>query len=210
MNQAKVSDAVIASRLERAILETLLYSDLFDYPLTLDEVARYLSEVRSTADEVHACLARTHYLNGRVIEVDGYLTSLDYGRAGPVTFVLDTGSQRTILGARDAEALRFDTSKFPSFTGPSLIGIGGKGRPFNIGVCEIMLGDYDILSKEEVLYFKPERETSYRTRGGGLRKEKRERVFQLPSLLGTQLLSREKCVVSIDFGKKNGEILRSA
>ena len=59
--------------LERAILETLLYFDLFDYPLTLAEVTHYLSEVRSTADEVYACLVRTQGLANRVIEIDGYL-----------------------------------------------------------------------------------------------------------------------------------------
>jgi hypothetical protein len=58
--------------LERAILETLLYSDLFDYPLTLDEVVHYLG-VRSVADEVRACLADTHHLHGRLIETGGYL-----------------------------------------------------------------------------------------------------------------------------------------
>src|SRR5512143_2670987 len=65
--------AVTARVLERAILETLLYSDLFDYPLTLDELVLYLGGVQSTADEVRACLERTHYLAGRIIEIDGYL-----------------------------------------------------------------------------------------------------------------------------------------
>ncbi len=63
---------VTHSVLERAILETLLYSDLFDYPLTLDETVHYLG-VSSTADEVRACLMETRYLNGRIIEIDGYL-----------------------------------------------------------------------------------------------------------------------------------------
>ena len=67
------STAVTVGVLERAILETLLYSDLFDYPLTLDEVVLYLGGVQSTADEVRACLACTHYLAGRIIEIDGYL-----------------------------------------------------------------------------------------------------------------------------------------
>ena len=67
------STAITAGALERAILETLLYSDLFDYPLAPEEVAQYLGGVRSTLDEVRACLAQTHYLDGRVIEIDGYL-----------------------------------------------------------------------------------------------------------------------------------------
>lgn len=67
------STAITAGALERAILETLLYSDLFDYPLAPEEVAQYLGGVRSTLDEVRACLAQTHYLDGRIIEIDGYL-----------------------------------------------------------------------------------------------------------------------------------------
>jgi hypothetical protein len=64
---------ITAEALERAILQTLLYSDLFDFPLTPDEVAHYLIGVPSTADEVRACLTRTHRLAERIIEIDGYL-----------------------------------------------------------------------------------------------------------------------------------------
>ncbi|CAG0932880.1 hypothetical protein TFLX_02817 [Thermoflexales bacterium] len=64
---------IATGALERAILRTLLYSDLFDYPLTPEEVAHYLSGVPSTADEVRACLARTHNLADRVVAIDGYL-----------------------------------------------------------------------------------------------------------------------------------------
>jgi hypothetical protein len=59
--------------LERAILHTLLYSDLFDYPLTPAEVAHYLIGRPGTLDEVHACLARSSWLADRAIEVNGYL-----------------------------------------------------------------------------------------------------------------------------------------
>jgi hypothetical protein len=57
----------------RAILRTLLYSDLFDYPLTLAEVAHYLIGQPSTPDEVRACLAQSGWLADRVIELNGYL-----------------------------------------------------------------------------------------------------------------------------------------
>ena len=44
-----------SSSLERAILETLAYSDVFDYPLTLDELHRYLT-YPATKEEVQSCL----------------------------------------------------------------------------------------------------------------------------------------------------------
>jgi len=61
---------------------------------------------------------------------------------------------------------------------------------------------------EEVLYFMPGREKDVRSRDGGLRQVRRERTFQLPSVLGTGFLSKKKCVLSIDYGKMTGEILR--
>lgn len=59
--------------LEYAILRTLLYSDLFDYPLTFAEAAHYLIGQPSTADAVRACLTRSCWLADRVIQLDGYL-----------------------------------------------------------------------------------------------------------------------------------------
>jgi hypothetical protein len=59
--------------LARAILRTLLYSDLFDYPLTPAEIAHYLIGQPSTPDEVRACLACSSWLADRVIGLNGYL-----------------------------------------------------------------------------------------------------------------------------------------
>ncbi len=43
------------SPLERAILETLAYSDVFDYPLTLDELHRFLT-FPATVNEIQECM----------------------------------------------------------------------------------------------------------------------------------------------------------
>ncbi len=43
------------SPLERAILETLAYSDVFDYPLTLDELHRFLT-ISATVSELQECM----------------------------------------------------------------------------------------------------------------------------------------------------------
>ncbi len=49
------SAPVNISDLERAILETLAYSDIFDHPLTVDELHRFLT-VSAAKDEVRACV----------------------------------------------------------------------------------------------------------------------------------------------------------
>ena len=67
----QVTDSV--SDLERAILATVLYSDLFDYALTLDELAHYLIRVQAAPAEVRASLARSTWLRDRVGVIDGYV-----------------------------------------------------------------------------------------------------------------------------------------
>ncbi|MEW6285492.1 MAG: hypothetical protein AB1509_04650 [Chloroflexota bacterium] len=54
--------------LARAILEALAYSDIFDYPLRLDELHRYLP-LHAAADELPEALAS---LNGQVGRQDGF------------------------------------------------------------------------------------------------------------------------------------------
>lgn len=72
---------------ERAILKTILYSDLFDYPLTTDEVAHYLMEVESSADAVRSTLAAPVLLDGQIAQKDGYVMA--WGRESLVELRLD-------------------------------------------------------------------------------------------------------------------------
>lgn len=53
-----------SSSLEHAVLETLAYSDVFDYPLTLDELHRYLPFPAST-DDLLACLKNLSMVSWR-------------------------------------------------------------------------------------------------------------------------------------------------
>lgn len=57
----------LSSSLERAILETLAYSDVFDYPLTFDELHYYLT-FPASKEELNTCL---HSLSSIASE-DGY------------------------------------------------------------------------------------------------------------------------------------------
>ncbi len=87
------------SSFERAILETLAYSDIFDYPLKLDELHRYLTTPASL-EQVAACLSQTelveskndfYFLKGRAdivslrlqrerISSKSFARALSYGR----------------------------------------------------------------------------------------------------------------------------------
>jgi len=113
--------------LERAILETLAYSDVFEYPLRLNEVHRYLP-IRAETDQVSEAL---HSLDGWLGEQDGFyflagrekiveirkqrevhsqklmLDALKYGRMlGALPFirmVALTGSLAVMNSARDSD-----------------------------------------------------------------------------------------------------------
>jgi len=52
------------NKLERAILETLAYSDIFEYPLLIEEVHRYLS-IRATLDQTLNGLSRAKQADSR-------------------------------------------------------------------------------------------------------------------------------------------------
>jgi glycosyltransferase involved in cell wall biosynthesis len=58
-----------ADAIERAIMHTLAYSDLFDFPLTAGEVHRYLIGVRATAEEVNEVLASGRLVPGRLTRI---------------------------------------------------------------------------------------------------------------------------------------------
>ena len=142
--------------------------------------------------------------DGRV-EVDAYLISERHGVRGSVAFVVDTGSQKTILGARDAETLGFPAQTFPAYTGPTMFGVGGKGRPLEVGRCQIVLGGGEFVGEVDMIYFAPERETKVKARAPGVR-QTRQKVFALPSLLGTDFLSERHCRLVIDWRSRTGEI----
>lgn len=57
--------------IEAAILETILYADLFDYPLTHAEITHYLIRVEADIETVCACLASPRFLDGHLRQRDG-------------------------------------------------------------------------------------------------------------------------------------------
>lgn len=53
--------------LAEAILRTLLYADVFEYPLTIAELRRFLWRTRATTEEIREALSRDPVLTQRVI-----------------------------------------------------------------------------------------------------------------------------------------------
>lgn len=72
-----------ADRLDRAILATLAYADLFDFPLDRPEVCRDLVGVAATAAATGAALDRL-IARGRVEEAGGFLTLPGRGALGAI------------------------------------------------------------------------------------------------------------------------------
>jgi hypothetical protein len=54
--------------LKRSILKTLTYADVFDYPLTLDEIHRYLVEKQAAVEEIRAVLSSGDFVLENSVE----------------------------------------------------------------------------------------------------------------------------------------------
>src|SRR5437899_1909936 len=57
-----------------AILRTLLYADIFDYPLTMAEIHHYLIETAATLETVRAACESSPWLKRRISVSHGYVT----------------------------------------------------------------------------------------------------------------------------------------
>ena len=65
------------ANLEIAVLRTLLYADIFDYPLTPREIHHFLIAAPATPDSVTARLDQSPLLAERTVRVNGYVTLRD-------------------------------------------------------------------------------------------------------------------------------------
>lgn len=83
-----------ATAIERAVLETVAYSDVFDYPLRADEVHRYLHKVHSTMEATAASLAKWSAPGGALAQRHGFY--MLRGREG----LVDVRRTRTLHAAR--------------------------------------------------------------------------------------------------------------
>ncbi len=66
------SNPQVASRLEFAILQTIIYADMFDYPLSTDEIHLRLIGLQKALQDVHVKLQNSEWLDTRTERVNGY------------------------------------------------------------------------------------------------------------------------------------------
>src|SRR5438128_9840683 len=59
---------------DEAILHTVLYADIFDYPLTPAEIHYYLIDARTSREAIQQALEHSAWLRARVAMQSGYVT----------------------------------------------------------------------------------------------------------------------------------------
>jgi hypothetical protein len=91
MEAAELSHQTMAD----AIVQTVAYSDVFDYPLTLEEIHRYLVGVAATVEQVQHVLTNGLMLATRLTCSDGYFYLS--GRAGLVEKRLQRAQVSAVL-----------------------------------------------------------------------------------------------------------------
>src|SRR5689334_7628418 len=62
--------------IDAGIVQTLAYADVFDYPLTLEEIHRFFPEFETTKEAVQAALAPESNLIGNCVEKHGIYYTL--------------------------------------------------------------------------------------------------------------------------------------
>jgi hypothetical protein len=120
---------------EQAILKTVLYSDLFDYPLTSDEIAHYLIKARADADSVRQRLSQPIWLDGQIARVDRFVTAR--GRESIVARRLD----RTRTSDRLWRSARRFARVLAALPFVRMVGITGALAMNNSGAAD----DIDVL-----------------------------------------------------------------
>src|SRR3954468_13494583 len=63
---------MVSSVLEEAILRTLLYADVFSFPMTEAEIHHFLIGCEASRDQIQTALAESRWLNEHIICEDGY------------------------------------------------------------------------------------------------------------------------------------------
>ncbi len=58
--------------LERRILETVVYFDIFDYPLRANEICKWLYKEKATLENVVSALGNSEFLKEKLSSSDGF------------------------------------------------------------------------------------------------------------------------------------------
>jgi hypothetical protein len=76
-----------------AILRTLLYADVFSFPMTDSEIHHYLIDKPSTLDEIRTTLHRSAWLTARIEQVNGYYTVAGRSQTADIRHQRDAASR---------------------------------------------------------------------------------------------------------------------
>lgn len=131
-------------RLQRAVLQTVTYADIFDYPLTPDEIHRYLIGVPASRDAVHALLDGDALIPAHLSRREEFITL-----AGRETIVDVRRERERLAGALWVQALRYGRM-LASFPFVRMVAVTGELAMDNVGPSSDI--DYFIVTEHRRLW----------------------------------------------------------
>ena len=135
INHLKMIYKMSINSIQRAICSTISYRDIFDYPMTLPEIHRYLHEIRCTREELSDAVWRGPLLD-RYLDTDGEYFALQGRRA-----IFETRRVRRELSRRKQPLARFFARLLASLPNVRMVAMTGSLAVGNLSAS----GDIDFL-----------------------------------------------------------------
>lgn len=138
------------------------------------------------------------------LELDAYAICGMTRKSGPVTFIVDTGSEVSSIGEKDVKSLGLESKDLAKYVGRPIAGIGGRAKTLVVKDVTVIFGlgqgEEIIVPGRDFLYHKPVKHKKRRRRG--VQRYEEVAVIRTPSIMGMDLL--KNMGLALYYDPKNG------